>query len=160
MSEFENDNFENMPNVERSPEKEECLFKKVFFHKRLNYIIISIISIIFFILVVAIKGYDRLQSYLDASFVVCVFNYGAAGLSCTTREGVFDSLGYGFDRLFKSVFTGRYKYKDLVEFKDARVDKRKRNKYNFAPYLVIGLIFMFLTIILYFINKDQINQIK
>lgn len=158
MNEFNDDNFENMPNVEKSPQAKESLFKKIFFHKKLNYIIISILSIIIFILVLAIKGFDRLQSYLDASFVVCVFNFCAAGLSCTTREGVFDSLGYGFDRLFKSLFTGRYKYKDLVEFRDARIDKRNRNKYNFAPYLVIGLIFMILTIILYFINKEQLNQ--
>ncbi len=158
MNEFENDDLEKLPNVEKAPEKEECLFKKIFFHKTLNYVVISIISIIFFILVVAIKGFDKLQSYFDASFVVCVFNFGAAGLSCTTREGVFDSLGYGFDRLFKSTFTGHYKYKDLVEFKDAKVDKRKRNKYNFAPYLVIGTIFLILSVVLYFINKNQLNS--
>lgn len=155
---MENNEFENNINVVKSPEKEESWFKKVFGHKTLNYVIISIVSIIIFVLVAALKGFDRLQSYLDASFVVCVFNYGAAGLSCTTREGVFDSLGYGFDRLFKSVFTGDYKYKDLIEFKDARVDKRKRNKYNFAPYLMIGTVFAILTIILFILNKNELNK--
>lgn len=155
---MENNEFENNINVVKSKEKEESWFKKVFGHKTLNYVIISIVSIVIFILVAALRGFDRLQSYLDASFVVCVFNYGAAGLSCTTREGVFDSLGYGFDRLFKSLFTGYYKYKDLIEFKDAKADKRKRNKYNFAPYLVIGTIFAILTIILFIANKNELNK--
>jgi hypothetical protein len=149
---------EGLPNYEKSPEKEESLFKKIFFHKTLNYIVISIISIIIFVVVFLVRGYDKLQSYLDAAFVTCIFDLCMSGLSATTNQGVFDSLGYGFDRMFKSVFTGHYKYRDLIEFKDARVEKRERNKYTWAPYLVIGLIFVIITIILYFINEQQIQD--
>jgi len=149
---------EGMPNYVKAPQKPECWFSRVFGHHTVEYIVMSIISIILFLVIVGLNGFNNFKAYADASTSVAVINLCFSGLAYVTREGTFDSLGYGFSRLFVTLFTGHYKHKDLYEFRLAQEDRRRKSKYTWAPYLLLGLILLVVAIIVNISYNQYISQ--
>lgn len=63
--------------------------------------------------------------------------------------GAFDTFAYGFKRIFNRT---NGKYNDLVEYENVMKEKRSKNKFIFVPYLVVGVLFILVSIILFIIG--------
>ncbi len=121
--ELENDDIQNdphlgQPNYFPAPEKEKTKFQNMFLSNGSRYIVSIIISAIIFLLIAGTNGFQYLESYVNASFVTAIVNLAFAGLSVSNNEGTFDSLGYGFYRVFVSyrINNPKGKYNDLYDF--------------------------------------------
>jgi len=149
-----------MPNYVPAPEKEESKFHKIFFSNKGRYVVALIVSIVLFIALSLVFGFKIFQSYVDASFVVAIVDLGFAGLSVATREGTFDGLSYGFYKIFVSYrFNNpKGKYNDLYDYKMVHDAKRKDNPYKFVPYIVVGLVFLIISLILFSILQAKIAK--
>lgn len=88
---------------------------------------------------------DLMKAFCDATFVAGVLLACAGGLVVASNGGVFDMLAYGVRMIFvvfKRNVTER-KYKDFYEYREAR----KANKRSFAFLIVVGLVYIAVSMI-------------
>ena len=57
-------------------------------------------------------------------------------LGLVARLGAFDTVAYGFSVI------GRRRYKDLVEFTQAKAERRSRTPPGFMPFIAVGVLFL------------------
>lgn len=95
------------------------------------------------LLVLFIKGFDLKIYYVDAFGVAGAVSILLGLLSWVSLAGAFDTIGYGF-----STFSGGRKYKDLYEYTVRRNEKRSRRKKAFLPWLVVGAVFVAISLLI------------
>ena len=118
------------------------MFKKIFIHSPIRYIIALAIAIIFSLVYLIINGFNYKIFYLDAFTVAGSIDILVGLLALVTYFGAFDTFGYAF-----STFKKDRRYKDLVEYTDAKKVKRANSQFIFVPYVVVGVIFVLVGLI-------------
>ncbi|MCR5611380.1 MAG: DUF3899 domain-containing protein [Clostridiales bacterium] len=119
------------------------LFKKLFLHSPKSYVAAFIVGIALSALALATRGYKLLINYVDALTIAgaLVFLFGM--LLLVWYFGALDTFGYAFRRPM-----GRTQYKSLYEYSEANKEKRRRGNLIFMPYIVVGVLFFTVGIIL------------
>jgi hypothetical protein len=126
--------------------EKRSLFKRLFIHSLITYIIILSISILFYIAFVFILGYKYKTSYTDSCFIVSVIWISVGLLNLISKDGFFDMFQYSGKYIVKK-FTQRQMetYQDFKDNKEAK--KKKTANYSFGPFLAIGLILLVIAIV-------------
>ena len=110
--------------------------------------IISIcISLIVFLIVFFIRG-NNYTGILDGLFLASVASITMGLFSLITNLGFFDLIAYNGVRF--NNFIHQYKGKSfngVFEYSESKKEKRKENRYVFLSYLVVGIIFLVISII-------------
>ena len=57
-------------------------------------------------------------------------------LGVVARLGAFDTVGYGVSKIWKP------RYGDLVEYTEAKAEKRSRAPLGFMPFMTVGVLFL------------------
>ena len=110
---------------------------------------ITIISILAIIIYVIFSGIKSIVSYCDAFFVCGAILICLGMLSLVTYYGVFDIFGYSTSYVYNGMKKGSVqRYKDFHDYIQQKTEKRKKKKYNFLPYLAIGIVYIIVAAIL------------
>ena len=120
------------------------LFKKVFLHSPIKYIVLLIIGILITIINCISKGFDLLVSYVDGAFVAGATIFLIGGLSTLNYFGAYDFWSYTFS---KRAPNGTKK--PLYEYSNEKQEKRSRAKIPFGAYYAVGVFYIICSIILY-----------
>lgn len=63
------------------------------------------------------------------------------GLAWLARQGAFDTLNYGFNQAFASMFNKQAnKYNDMVEYKEQKNIRRAQSGLYYFSFLFVGLL--------------------
>ena len=57
-------------------------------------------------------------------------------LGLVARLGAFDTMAYGFSKMWNP------RYRDLVEYTEAKAEKRRRAPLGFMPFIAVGILFL------------------
>lgn len=126
--------------------------RKVFFHSPLRYLAAFLISALIGLAILMMNGFDQFVNYVNAFSVGGALTFLFGLLVLVESLGAFDTFGYAF-----STFRKR-RHKDLYEYTVAKNEKRSLNRFVFTPYLVVGLVFFIVGMILYSILINSIVQ--
>lgn len=121
------------------------MFKKLFIHSLGRYITGLVLGIAIICINNAIcKSWTLLMNYIDGFFIAGAVIVMFAGLCYITNLGVFDMFSYLFAKKGPEI-------KSLYDYKESKVEKRKKDTFGFMPYVVVGTLFLIITAILYII---------
>ena len=125
------------------------MFKKLFIHSPIRYVVSFVIILGVMIAYNCINGWGHLVNYSNGFFI-------SGGI--VIALGLFSMLDYyGFFNMARWIFVRRdaegHK-KALYEYSEERTEKLKNKKYRFFPYLFIGIIVIIVSAILLIINKS------
>ncbi len=88
---------------------------------------------------------------VNSCFIPGVILIGFSLFSLIIKTGFFDFASYGITSAFYALRKGEEKaYEDLVDYKEKKKVIRKENTYTFLPYLLTGIVFLMVSLILYF----------
>lgn len=122
-------------------------------------ICISILGLALLLIVYFCKT-RALVDACDGSFLAfgCLFGWGS--LKIIINNGAFDSIAYSFANMFSTwQKNAPIKYKDLIEYKEIRAQKRKKKKFEFIEWYVSSGIYLISAIICLICYNIQISQI-
>ncbi len=117
--------------------------RKYFFHSPVHYGIALSLNVFFTLLVLFLKGFDKLFYYVDAFSVAGALSVLLGMLLWVTSVGAFSTFGYAF-----STLRAERKYKDLYEYTAAREERTAKQKKIHVPYIVVGVFFLVLSAVL------------
>lgn len=123
-------------------------FRVLVFHSPVKYIICCVIAIVISIVILAQTSFSYLINYVNAFTTAGGALIFLGLLSLVTFYGAFDTMGYAF-----STFRTKRRYHDLVEYTNAKEEKRKHSNLSFMPYLVTGITFLCIGLLLLAINN-------
>ena len=126
-------------------------FRDIFLHSGKKYIVVTIVSLIINIVIVAYKGFDNLIAYCDATFVSGALCIGIGGLSVLGNFGAYDTLGYSIHYVRENTLRkdgAVKKYNDMHDYIEKQNLKRSKSKYLSVPYFVVGTFWIIFSIIL------------
>lgn len=124
-------------------------WKKVFFHSPITYIVcFSVCCIISLV-------YSYFYSFSSARISESILNSGimmvfVGILVLCSFYGAFDTFAYGFQSLRSKK---NRKYEDLVQYTRIKGEERSKKSLPYVPFMVVGLLFVIVGIILSFIIK-------
>ena len=80
---------------------------------------------------------------IDGTGVAGAFLIAAFCLSWLARNGAFDTISYGFNQMFASMFNKEAnRYNDMVEYKEQKnISRANSSMYHFA-ILLIGVLYL------------------
>jgi len=107
-----------------------------------RYVAAFIINIVVTIVVLLIRGGGFKIYYVDALSVAGSVSILLGLLVWITEAGAFDTIGYGL-----STFRSERKYQDLYEYSLLKKEKRSRKDKPFLPYIVVGAVFLLLSLL-------------
>ena len=111
-------------------------------------VIASVLSIGLFCLVFFLRQDFSFKGWSDAFFVSGAVMVAFGGLSFIASRGLFDMMGYGMYRVVGAFkFKGELRYQHAIDFKEARLEKRRKNPFFFQIYLIIGGVLILLAIL-------------
>lgn len=85
----------------------------------------------------------------NACFIPGAVLVGIAFFSILNLLGFFDFVEYGTVQIVQSFKKDSIReYKDLVDYKKKKIEKRKKGKLVFLPYLIFGAIWIIAAIII------------
>ncbi|MCR5787329.1 MAG: DUF3899 domain-containing protein [Acholeplasmatales bacterium] len=145
-----------MPNYVKAPQKEESKFHKMFLRNKKRYLIAFGVALVLWLIILALHKFDGLYNFEEATFSVGAIFLCIGGLSFTNNQGVFDSLSYGFNKIFYS-FKGKQKYSHYYDYLTAKEPAREKGKYGWTTYVVVGFTFLLAALILYIIYVNTLN---
>ena len=117
---------------------------KVFLHSPIRYIVGLVLAIIIGFLCLLSKGFEYRISYVDAFSVSGAIVFFLGLLQAASFYGAFELFGYSF-----SAMRGKNRrYKDYYEYQNARLEKRSQQELVYVPFIVIGLFFFIIGMIL------------
>lgn len=82
------------------------------------------------------RGGGLLIRWADALSTAGAFLILMGLLGLVARLGAFDTMAYGFSRLWKP------RYTDLMEYTEAKAEKRSRAPLGFMPFVTVGVLFL------------------
>lgn len=107
-----------------------------------------IITSVMILLVLILKGFDKLMYYSDAFFLTGMFFIGWGALGIVGKYGGHDMFGYAGYYLFNRKSEKYHDYVDYCQQKDAI---RSRKKHDFSDIIYGGILILISTIILFLI---------
>lgn len=119
------------------------LFKDIFFHSPIKYIILFVIGCLLVLINGFSKGFDSLIIYADGFFIAGFTLILIGGLSLLNYFGAYDFWSYTFSKRNPNGTK-----KPLYEYSAERKEKRSRDKMPFGPYFATGLFFVLCSMIL------------
>lgn len=117
--------------------------RKYVFHSPIQYGIALALNVGFTLLVLFLKGFDRILSYVDAFSVAGAVSVLFGMLLWVAAAGAFTTFGYA-----ASTFRSDRKYKTLYEYTVAKEEKRAKQKKIEVPYLLVGALFLLISFLL------------
>ncbi len=126
-------------------------FRKIFNVRNLTSLIICVIlSSIVFVLVYWSDNW-ALMGAVNGSFAAGCIGVGFACLSFATNKGIFDVFSLGFQNTISVMRKeGTKKYPGLFEYREMKKKKRSENEYTYLAYLFSGIIYLIVSLSLYF----------
>ncbi len=121
--------------------------KKIFFHSPFRYLIALAIATSITLIYLFTRGFKILFYYLDAFSIAGAVTFLIGCLSLVTFLGGFDTFGYGFSSMRRGA---NRKYEDLYDYQTKKRELRKTKKWTFVPYMVVGIIFLLVALIISF----------
>lgn len=92
-----------------------------------------------------------MKAATDGTSVAGIVLLSLSTFSLMSSFGFFDFASYGFISVFSSLRRSIVRpYDDLIDYKQKMASKREKGRMFFTPYLVIGLIFLIVGIVLSF----------
>lgn len=122
---------------------------RIFFHSPIRYIVSFVLSTCITVAYLFSTNFKILKCYADGMLAGGAFSVLFGLLVLVIYLGAFDTFAYGFKRIFNRT---NGKYNDLVEYENVMKEKRSKNKFIFVPYLVVGVLFILVSIILFIIG--------
>lgn len=121
--------------------------RRFFFHSPARYAAAFAVNLVIALIVLFVRGFDLKIYYVDAFSAAGSVSVLLGLLLWVAAAGAFDTIGYGF-----SVFGGNRKYKDLYEYTVRKKEKRSRQKLTFMPYIVTGMVFILISLLISVFN--------
>ncbi|MBQ8815172.1 MAG: DUF3899 domain-containing protein [Lachnospiraceae bacterium] len=113
------------------------------FHSPVHYGIAFGLNVFLVLLVLFLKGFDRILAYIDAFSVAGSVSVLYGMLMMVTSFGAFDMFGYAF-----SSFRTERKYKDFYEYTVVKKKKQEGKEKTYTPYIIVGVIFLAVSFVL------------
>ena len=112
--------------------------------------VMFLISSIIFTLIFFLVEPFGLVSAASGTFTAGFVSLAVLVLKILTNEGAFDTFGYAFASFFWKFTPPDHdrKYKDLYEYKQKKIEKRKTTPLFFVPYVVVGFIYIIVACII------------
>ncbi len=107
------------------------------FHSPVKYLICLVIAIAISIIVLLQTSFKYLTNYVNAFTTAGGALVFLGLLSLVTFYGAFDTMGYAF-----STFRTKRRYHDLVEYTEAKAEKRRHSNLPYIPYILVGVLFI------------------
>ncbi len=116
--------------------------RRLFLHSPKGYVIALLLGAALTALNIWSRGGGLLFRWADALSTAgaALILLGLLGL--VARLGAFDTVGYGISKLWKP------RYKDLVEYTQAKTEKRSRAPLGFMPLITVGAVYVLAGVIL------------
>lgn len=127
--------------------------KNIFFHSKLKYLLCLLYSLIVIVFYLASYGIT-LYNGVDATFISGFSLLCVGGLSFCTQQGTFDIFSYTFAK--KGTPGNRITFYD---YQQRKIEKRKNAKFAPIPYLVVGVFFIIISVILLIIFRSTLPSI-
>lgn len=132
---------------------------KEYFQSRKFYldIVLSIGLVIFgigIVLLVYFLNGKSIVNACDGCFGAFAILFSIGSWQIIVNFGTFDSLCYSFANLVSTWHKGSpRKYKDLIDYKDQRIEKRKKSKLNFIVWYIVSALFLIASLVIFVIYK-------
>jgi len=117
--------------------------RKYILHSPVQYAIAVGINVFFTLLVLYLKGFDRILAYVEAFSVAGAVSVLFGLLLWVSAAGAFNTFGYAF-----SFFRSERRYKDLYEYTVAKQEEVSKQKKIYIPYIVVGVVFLIISLVL------------
>lgn len=118
-------------------------------YNRLRFVVSAIFAILIFVLdLINVGRFDQFGSYCSAFGISAFFQLLLAGLAFVGNQGAFDIFGFYPSR--KRVNGKKENYREFVERKNK---DRELTKFGFMPYIFVGLILLFFSLIFFLLVK-------
>ncbi len=129
--------------------------KNIFFHSKGKYIFSLCFAIVCTIIYVFINDkyfQQPLFSFMNGTFIAGFVLMLIGGLSILSNLGAFDIFSYQF----KKKGTGENRY-TLFDHQQQRIEKSKTKKLYFVPYMVVGALFIVISILLTIVYYSNVR---
>ena len=101
-----------------------------------------VVGVVIFLLMFFLND-SNLVDAINGCSIAGVSLIGGGLLALLARLGAFDTFAYGFLQLGHSMFSKEpNKYKDYVEYREVKEEKRKQKGKYFVPILIAGALFL------------------
>ena len=110
--------------------------RRLFFHSPRIYVVALLLGAVLTALNLWSRGSGLLFRWADALSTAGAFLILLGLLGLMARLGAFDTVGYGISRIWKP------RYSDLVEYTQAKAEKRSRAPLGFMPFVTVGVLFL------------------
>ena len=125
--------------------------------KKINlkpYIIAGLISLIAGIGIFCLFFFVFKMAVVDGFAFAAIILASLGGLIWISREGFFDFASYGFRQFGNALFSKKpNEYNDYAGYKNYKQESRKNRSKYYLSLLVVGGLFLIVTIILFVIYK-------
>ena len=110
--------------------------RRLFLHSPKAYIAALVLGAAFTALNIWSRGGGLAFRWADALTTAGAALIFMGLLGLVARLGAFDTLAYGVSRFWKP------RYRDLVEYTEAKAEKRSRAPLSFMPFVTVGALFL------------------
>lgn len=105
-------------------------------------IISLVIGLTIFLLFYILFGQYSMVGAINGTGVAAAILLAVFGLAFVSRNGAFDTLSYGFNQMFASMFGRKAnKYNDMMEYKEDKMQKRETASLAYLCFLFVSILF-------------------
>lgn len=122
--------------------------KKLFINSWIRYLVSFVIGLLIAVVYLSFNGFKYFYSYVNAISTAGISLIFIGLLSLVSYLGAFYAFGYGFSQIFGN----KSNYKDLYDYTTRKIEIRKRKNFIFMPYIIVGIIFVIISLILMCFN--------
>jgi len=116
--------------------------RRLFLHSPKAYVLALVLGAALAALNLWSRGGGLLFRWADALSTAGAVLILLGLLGLVARLGAFDTVGYGISKIW------RPRYRDLVEYTQAKGEKRSREPLGFMPFILVGALFLLAGILL------------
>lgn len=116
---------------------------RIFRHSLKQYVIATAVSVVITVLSLLRDGFALRISYYNALTTAGAVTLLLGLLMIAGYFGAFDIFGYSF-----STFRRQRRFHDLYSYSEAKREKRRHGDKYFAPWLIVGVGFLLLGLVL------------
>ena len=120
------------------------MFRKLFLHSPVRYIVGVVLALVIAFLCLISKGFEYRISYVDAFSVAGAAVFFIGLLQVVSYYGAFDIFGYSFSAFRRK----ERKYTDYVDYQNKKRASKSNSKLTYMPFIAVGAIFFIIGIIL------------
>ncbi|MBR1581453.1 MAG: DUF3899 domain-containing protein [Bacilli bacterium] len=123
--------------------EESSLFRKVCLCVGLLLAAVPLFLLYYFLVNKTVAG------LADIGFGIFAVYFGVGTFIILSNFGAFDLIGYASANLVRNI--GKKdpvrKYNDVIEYRDSKAERRRKNKFLFIPWYIASLIYLIIAII-------------